>query len=319
MNKVVGVIGQMNVDVIYRDINRMPNKGEEVFASDFKIALGGGPMVIPIQLNLLGVKNKLGTYLGNDFQSRISGDLLNEINYHNVTVLNTLKKHPVVVTSVLTSIEERSFVCYNEGANEIEAGADQVYEFYKECSVIFCPQDPVVAKRLKDEGKTVVFDVGWKDDLSLEGIKEYLEICDYFTPNEKEIEKIMGSNDYLECLDRLSEYLKFPIIKLGSRGCICKHNNEYIYVPSMQFNTIDPTGAGDNFLTGLIYGLILNADPIECLKYGNVFGGLSTEVLGCFRFDLSEELINKYYYNYPEIEKYTTKEEARNSKKFHCV
>lgn len=41
MSKIVAVIGQMNVDLIYKDINRFPNEGEEVFATDFKIELGG--------------------------------------------------------------------------------------------------------------------------------------------------------------------------------------------------------------------------------------------------------------------------------------
>ena len=29
MSKIVAVIGQMNVDLIYKDINRFPNEGEE--------------------------------------------------------------------------------------------------------------------------------------------------------------------------------------------------------------------------------------------------------------------------------------------------
>ena len=84
MSKIVAVIGQMNVDLIYKDINRFPNEGEEVFATDFKIELGGGPMVIPIMLSRLGIPVKLGTYFGDDFQSRIASDLLNDIRFHYV-------------------------------------------------------------------------------------------------------------------------------------------------------------------------------------------------------------------------------------------
>ena len=86
-------------------------------------------------------------------------------------------------------------------------------------------------------------------------------------------------------LDRLEAYTKTPIVKLGRRGCIVKLDSKYIHVPGLKFNTIDPTGAGDNFLTGLIYGLYHELPLVDCIRYGNIMGGLCTEVLGCFRWD----------------------------------
>jgi len=300
----VNVIGQMNVDFIYKDINRMPAVGEEIFADDFKIQLGGGPMVIPIQLSKLGIPSKLGTYLGDDYQSRIAGDLINGIDFRNIEILETTKIHPVVMTSVLTTKEERSFVCYNQGANELDVGSDQIYNFYKDSSICFCPQDINVARKLKSEGKILVYDVGWHDDLSLRSISHYLDVVDYFTPNEKECEKLTGTSDIFRCLDILEEFVKFPIMKLGARGCVCKISGEYIHVPvAMNVKTVDPTGAGDNFLTGLIYGLYHDRDILDCLKYANILGGLSTEVLGCYRDDISADILENFYSNYPKIHK----------------
>ena len=305
MSKIVAVIGQMNVDLIYKDINRFPNEGEEVFATDFKIELGGGPMVIPIMLSRLGIPVKLGTYFGDDFQSRIASDLLNDIRFHYVETLKTRKKHPVVVTCVITTEAERSFVCYNEGADELDCGPESIYEFYKSSSICFCPQDLSVARKLKDEGKILVFDVGWTDDLSFQKIGEHLRVCDYFTPNEKEAEKLTGTHDPLVMLDRLEAYTKTPIVNLGRRGCIVKLDSKYIHVPGLKFNTIDPTGAGDNFLTGLIYGLYHELPLVDCIRYGNIMGGLCTEVLGCFRWDLNPQMIEAYWNQCPEAQEIT--------------
>lgn len=300
----VNVIGQMNVDFIYKDINRMPAVGEEIFAKDFKIQLGGGPMVIPIQLSKLGIPAKLGTFIGNDYQSRIAGDLINGIQFRNIEIIETSKEHPVVVTSVLTTTEERSFVCYNQGANELDAGSDRIYEFYNDCSICFCPLDINIAKKLKAAGKILVYDVGWHDDLSLRSISHFLDVVDYFTPNEKESEKLTGTKDTLKALDALAQYIKYPIIKLGSNGCACKIDNDYYHIlPAMKMVTIDPTGAGDNFLTGLIYGLYHDKEILDCLKYANILGGLSTEVLGCYRDDISPEIIEHYFNNYPAVKK----------------
>lgn len=302
MMKTVAVIGQMNVDLIYQDINRFPEQGEEVFASGFKIELGGGPMVIPIQLSRLGLPVKLGTYLGDDFQSRIAGDLLNDIGFHYVETLTTRKKHPVVVTCVITNQFERSFVCYNEGAGEQDCGPETIYEFYKSGSICFCPQDLHVARKLKEEGKILVFDVGWTDDLSFKKIGEHLKVCDYFTPNEKEAEKLTGQSDPVKMLEALERYVTVPIVKLGAQGCVYKKAGTVYHVPALSFKTIDPTGAGDNFLTGLIYGLMKELPLADCLQYGNILGGLCTEVLGCFRWDLSVPMIEAYKQNYPPTE-----------------
>lgn len=285
----------MNIDLIYLNINRFPNNGEEVFADDFVISLGGGPMVIPIQLNRLGISTKLGTFLGNDYQSRIAADLLNDIGYTNVVNFPTDKKHPVVVTSVLSTSKERTFICYNEGANELEVEEGNLLNFYNDCSICFCPNNLELAKTLKSNGKTLVFDVGWTDDLSLEKIKGYLEVSDYFTPNEKEAKKLTNTDNLIKSLDILQEYTSKPIIKLGDSGCICKVDNSYYLVPSAPgIKPIDPTGAGDNFLTGLIYGIHEGYDLIDTLKIANILGGLSTEVMGCYRDDISYDLIMKY-------------------------
>lgn len=304
INRSVNVIGQMNIDILYLDINRFPKYGEEVFADNFKIALGGGPMVIPIMLSQLGIPTQLGTYLSDDYQSRIASDLLNEKKYRNVALLPTEKKHPVVVTSVITEKEERTFICYNEGANELDLDVDVVYNFYADSSICFCPQDLKIAEQLKKEGKILVFDVGWTDDLSLEKVSEHLKIVDYFTPNEKEAEKITGTSDVKKSLDILAEYLDYPMIKLANEGCAIKLEGEYYLIPALEgVNTIDPTGAGDNFLTGLIYGIYNEYEFVDSIKIGNILGGLSTEVLGCYRDDISEELIMDKLNTFPRVKK----------------
>ena len=77
------------------------------------------------------------------------------------------------------------------------------------------------------------------------------------------------------------------------------------FLPGLKFNTIDPTGAGDNFLTGLIYGLYHELPLVDCIRYGNIMGGLCTEVLGCFRWDLNPQMIEAYWNQCPEAQEIT--------------
>ena len=41
---------QANVDLIFKDFDRLPQPGEEVFARQFTLQLGGGPSVCPMVL-----------------------------------------------------------------------------------------------------------------------------------------------------------------------------------------------------------------------------------------------------------------------------
>ena len=68
MNYFAAVIGQMNIDFIFQGVETLPEPGEEVLASNFKICLGGGPMVIPYHLSRLGVPTRFGTFMGDDFE-----------------------------------------------------------------------------------------------------------------------------------------------------------------------------------------------------------------------------------------------------------
>ena len=53
-----------------------------------------------------------------------------------------------------------------------------------------------------------------------------------------------------------------------------------MFVPSIEVDAVDTTGAGDCFNAGFLYGW-LNNEPVEnCLRIGNVCGGLSTEEFG---------------------------------------
>ena len=61
---------QANVDLIFKDFDRLPQPGEEVFARQFTLQLGGGPSVCPMVLEKLGFRVRLGIFLG---QSTVSG------------------------------------------------------------------------------------------------------------------------------------------------------------------------------------------------------------------------------------------------------
>ena len=303
MKHYAAVIGQMNIDFIFQGVKALPNPGEEVFATGFKICLGGGPMVIPYHLTRLGVPTRFGTFMGADFESKVAQDLLTSLDYANIEILLVEAEHPVVATSVLSTKDERSFICYNSNVDESSVDSKVLLDFFAESKIAYFPKNLDVAAALAANGCKLILDVSWVENMTLASFFDRLKFVEYFTPNDKEIKKLCAESDLLKCLDILEEHLANPIIKLGVNGVLTKHNGEYLRVPALsQFESIDPTGAGDNFLAGLIFGLHEGLTFIDSLKMGNIVGGLATEVIGCYRSDLSRDMVLSLFADYPEVD-----------------
>jgi hypothetical protein len=52
----------------------------------------------------------------------------------------------------------------------------------------------------------------------------------------------------------------------------------------------------------LIFGLHEGLTFIDSLKMGNIVGGLATEVIGCYRSDLSRDMVLSLFADYPEVD-----------------
>lgn len=287
---------QMNLDLIFKDFERMPQPGEEVFARSFTMQLGGGPIVCPIVLEGLGCRVRLGTFLGENEISAICRRLLEQKGFGSYEVFQTPAPDPVVVTSVFSWPHDRGFLSHNEQVYESCLDSGTVYEFLKDAKVVFAPVGhPDVTRRLHEEGVKVVYDNGWSDDLSIDDFKDFLPYIDVYTPNDREARKLAGTDDLREAIRFLARYTPHPVVTLGKGGCAWWDDGAIRCAPAVEeFQAVDTTGAGDNFLAGIVYGL-LREEPLErCVRLGNIFAGHSTTAIGCFGAKITPELIAAY-------------------------
>ena len=295
----VAAISPVTLDVLYSGLPRIPGLGEEVYAGAFDMQIGGGPPAMVITLNKLGIKGKLGTFLGKDPMSDFVRNILEKehVDYTNFYRGN---EKPVTVTSIASFPQDRYFLTYNPGIDENVCTDDEVYRFLKGSKVCFGVKGHNnVLKRLKEEGTVIVYDVGWQDDLHVEHIKDILKCVSVFTPNEKEALKMTNTSNVSDALKVLEQYVDCVIITLGSEGCISKTRDGIVRIPPVrEFETVDTTGAGDNFLAGVMFGLYHGMDIEECMKIGNVVGGYSTTELGCCKANISREKLDYYLQKY---------------------
>ncbi|MCP4180567.1 MAG: carbohydrate kinase family protein [bacterium] len=294
----VSVFSRLNLDIIYSGIDRLPEKGEEIYSDHFDIQLGGGAPVLPIVLKRLNVKGKLGTFLSDDLVSTLAKNLLKKLDFDDYYNFYKKSGNPVIVTSVISFSDDRSFVSFEDDRGETLCTEQEVYDFFTGSKVCWALGEyPEAMAKLKKEGTTLVYDIGWDGVKHVSNYKDILSIVDVFTPNDKEAMAITETSNAKDAVKILSEYVKHPIVKIGKDGCLTYKNGKVIQVGlPYKVKAIETTGAGDNFLAGLTYGLDKDWCIEDCMKMGNIIGANSTTELGCYKAYLSEEEALNYFH-----------------------
>ena len=290
--------GIINCDLLYSQVERLPSEGEEVYSGGFDIQLGGGAPAIMVNLSRLHVPVHFQTFLGKDLFSVHIRGILDEMGmeYRN---LYRGEGMPLNITSVAITPEDRTFLTYTGPVELTKREKEEIYRCSSGAKVVkmfMAGGDPEMAdiyRQLKREGSILTMDTGWEDGLSLESYREFLELADYYTPNEREALKITGARSVPEAAEVLGRYFSDVIIKLGKRGCYYRNGNgEKILKPLSDVKAVDATGAGDAFMAGFMYGLYHDYCPEDCIRLGNVTGGYCVQAVGCLtRFPTEEELL----------------------------
>jgi len=92
----------------------------------------------------------------------------------------------------------------------------------------------------------------------------------------------METDDAEEALARAAAVLPDGIVvmKDGSRGATAYQRGVREQVQALPVKCVDTTGAGDSFDAGFLYAYINGLSLADCLRHGNVCGGLATTAAG---------------------------------------
>lgn len=284
--------GATNIDLLYENMPKIPDVGEEVYTNSFSLQLGGGLPATLINLGRLGIDARIATELGNDMFSVFAKE---QFKKNNVSPTNLYSGNdiPLNITSAIILKNDRSFITYGKGTIDPDDKAkEEFYSIAKGAKI--CLMAPggflEVYKKLKSEGTVMVLDMGWDDDLTFEKYSELLSIADYYTPNQKEALKITGCNNAKDAAYALKKYFDKVVVKVDKDGCIGIDGDEYFFCPSLeQYKNVDSTGAGDAFLAGFTYGLFHDYRLKDCIEFGNITGGKAVTAVGALSAYVNEK------------------------------
>jgi sugar/nucleoside kinase (ribokinase family) len=142
-------------------------------------------------------------------------------------------------------------------------------------------------KIVKENGGKITFDPNLRPELlGIDKIRELcqpvLDICDIVMPSGDEAKMLAGIEGTADsaCHELLQRGIDIIALKQGEKGSVIYTKNEKNVVPSFKVTEIDPTGAGDCFGAGFIYGLLEGWDLEKTAKFANAVGALATTKKG---------------------------------------
>jgi adenosine kinase len=111
------------------------------------------------------------------------------------------------------------------------------------------------AREFHDAGIPFVFDPGQGLPMfSGEELLDFLQLADYVTVNDYEAKVLCERTG--RTLETLAQDVKALFVTLGPNGSEIYADSKHIVIPSVEpENTVDPTGCGDAYRAGLLFGI----------------------------------------------------------------
>ncbi|WP_018604768.1 carbohydrate kinase family protein [Uliginosibacterium gangwonense] len=144
-------------------------------------------------------------------------------------------------------------------------------------------------------GVPFVFDPGQGlPMLSAEEVQECLDLCRYCTVNDYEA-RLMCDKTGLS-IEQIAERAGTLVVTLGGEGSRIYAQGKTIDIPCAQAtNLADPTGCGDAYRGGLLYGLLQGWDIEQSARLASVMGAIKIAHRGGQNYTASREDIATLY------------------------
>jgi sugar/nucleoside kinase (ribokinase family) len=283
------VVGEINVDFVFKGCHAFPAPGHEVLADDFVMTPGSSSMICAMGLARLGNRVAFHGCLGTDASGAFCMQALRDAGI-DVSSLRPDVTLRTGVTASLSTPQDRALVTFAGAMSELRAediadawlkGASHLHvsSYYLQkglragCRELFA--------RAKSAGLTTSLDPGfdpaqqWGDDL-LDALNE----VDIFLPNEQELLAISRCSDLHAALRFMQNGRMRTVVKRGRQGCASLDGEQWLSVPAYAIDAIDTTGAGDSFDAGFLHAWLRQLPWIDCMRWGSACGSLSTRGIG---------------------------------------
>ena len=278
------VVGDYSIDLIFAGLPGLPALGREVVGSQFA-ELPGEAYTPAVAMHRLGLRVGWAADFGDDELSALA--LRHVLAEGLDEALFVHHKRPYRRISVAASLpNDRAFITYYDPAPAQPAALKALVT--SSASALYLPgyfSGPLFeAGRwlLRAKRMQLIMDGNTTAELTIESpaVRKTLAQVDVFLPNAMEARQLTGLADMEQAARQLAKLGPLVVVKNGADGACACRAGEFWQEPALALTPVDTTGAGDCFSAGFIKAWLMGLPVRECLRWGNVVGGLSTLALG---------------------------------------
>jgi ribokinase len=291
VGKIIAVVGSVNLDLVCTT-ERIPVVGETITGGAFQTFNGGKGANQAVAIARQGYRVCMIAKVGDDeFGERLRSGLRRAgVNVRAVSVATGISSGVALIS---TDRQGQNSIVVVPGANGKLRPADIRKALPLLCSAgmiltqLEIPMETVeylasVAGRLN-----IPFMLDPAPAQELSG--ELLRKVDYLTPNETETCILCGIDTGAFHAANVAEYAQMlrdrgarrVIIKMGAQGAyICDTDGSGTFLPALQVQVVDSTGAGDAFNGGLAVAIMHRQTLEEAARYASAVAAISVTRMG---------------------------------------
>jgi sugar/nucleoside kinase (ribokinase family) len=288
----IGCAGILVKDTFCGPLKALPGPGELLAIEAFKTKAGGCAANVAIDL---GKQNQAVELVGCVGQDAAGAFLVKELQAARVNCdqLAYTTQYPTSETVILLVEGEDRRYLHSFGANRAFKVSDINRDWVAALHLFYLgglfAMPGIVADELvallafsREQKVITVVDVVLPTDFRrAEAVERLLPHIDWFLPNDTEAATLAGEADPLEAIRVFRSWGGHDIaVTLGDRGAIAVFGNEYWRCNAYPGQTVDPSGAGDAFASGLINGIANGWEFSRSLQYASVLGASATRMVG---------------------------------------
>jgi len=290
VGKRILAVGDVNIDLVFTGLDRIPSAEQEVLAHGLELLVGGQTSTVARTLSRLGLAVSFVGRVGDDEYGRTAVQALQAsgVGVSGVVVDPTL---PTGTTVVLSTGSERTYITFPGSAARARradvtaeglSSADHLHvgSYYLQSALR--PELPELFREAGRRGLTTSLDPGWDPSEEWgQDIQAVLPQVDVFLPNEAEAMAITGTKTPEEALEALIGRCRTTVVKMGAAGCIAAgRGGEVCRCPAFRVQVVDVTSAGDIFNAGFLYGFLGGWSLAESLRFACACGAIAVARAG---------------------------------------
>ncbi|UCG94009.1 MAG: carbohydrate kinase family protein [Candidatus Aerophobus sp.] len=287
-------LGILVVDILCSPIDKVPEPGELISTDEISLSGGGHAHNAAVSLARLGLKvGALGKVGYDHFGDFLKEDLRKEgVDISKIAVSHKLGTSKTMI--ILTHSEDRRFI-HTLGANADFNIDDIDFNYLSQGKVLYVGGYGVLPELEEDSltkllkfaklhGLITVLDVviPHTEVRWINKCKRALEFTDFFLPNSDEARLITGRVEPREQAKEMlrHNYEMTVVITMGKGGSFVRTKDKIARASTYEVEVVDPSGGGDAFSAGFIFGVVNGWELEETLKLASAMGASAVREVG---------------------------------------